>query len=230
MNDKINNLYKKAREAKSAGKDEEAYNYFKEIKALDEESWEAKFEITYYEAITSSVHGIWSASVNVLNIEKLIFNAIHKYIPDEEKDEAVHDVFKGLTYIAEKFTKDSTHHFNSLRKVFKEDHVSEHVSSLSVAAEIMYLCGDSIIATFGERYYDYAVSSWKTAIRINSSYVKFVSNKREHFKTIKKYTEKIHKYDKEYEAPAISRNEHSNKNVSEKIKMFIKNLNSKHHK
>lgn len=227
MDNNIIDLYEKARKAHKECDNDNAYKYYKEIQAIDENSWEANFEITYFEAMSAPEKNLWASSMAVLNIEKKIFNAIKHEIKEEEKILAIDDVCRGLTHIAERFVKTACNKFDRTEINLRDNYISEYVSSLSVAAEIMYLCGDSLSSTFKESQLHNAASAWKKAIEINIMYIKFVSNKIDQMDTIKKYTNKIKKTDDTYKAPSIEVTSHTNRSTGYKIKKFFSRINPK---
>ena len=202
--------------ARSAIKEKDiatAYKYYKEIFDNNPSEWEANFYTVYCEAMMAKKKDFWSASISVMNIEKKIFTAIRDCIKEEEKDIAIKSVCEGFTEVSNKFTDDTNKNFAHLSHSIREEFIYDYVSTLSVSAEVMYTCGEELISTFGDRYSSHAVSAWERAIEINSSYIKYVTNKKEHFNTIHQFEHKIKKYDSTYKAPHIdvSGHEHNSK-------------------
>lgn len=226
MVDKIEDLYARARHATRECENEKAYRYYKEIQKIDANNWEANFMIIYFEAINTPANNIWAASVAVLNIENKIFCAIRDEIKEEDKEKAIKSVCDGLSQIADKFTKDAKNKFDKTYESIKSDFISEYVNNLTVAAEIMYLCGDSLNSTFKEDYISDVITAWKKAIDINTMYIKFVSNRNEIENTIKKYTTKIQKYDPGYKAPHVDLSESDEKGFTFKIKRLFGRISS----
>lgn len=218
----INLLYSQARDAREKGDKENSYKLYKEINKADPNNWEAKFYITYFDAMKASMKDFWSISIAVLNLEREIFDVIKKNINEKEEASAIEQVCKGLKEISKKFTHDTKLSFARADQSVRDESVSEYVSTLSVAAEMLYSCGDDITEKFGDKYCLLANSVWKQAIEINSSYVKYVIKREGHFATINKYVNKIQEKEKDYVAPEIRIPSDNGSSVTSKIRRLFK--------
>ena len=218
----IEALYQKAHEAKRNGDISLLIDCYKKINKIDAYSWEAKFCLTYYKAMEAEEKNFWSESIEVMNTERDIFSTLKNGIDKKEEPIAVEAVYKGICDISQKFTHDTKHNFSKKDDNAKNDSISEYVGKLSIASELLYSCGDEIEACFGDKYYSFAIDTWKKAIKINASYVKFVLNINEQQNTIDKYTEKIMKLDKEYKKPELNIPSSSGSSFASKIKNFFR--------
>lgn len=226
MND-IELLYNKARKAYESGDKETTYKTYKDIYKMDSKSLEAEFFIIYFDAMKATMKDFWSTSISVMNIERIIFASIKKKITDNNQPKAVEFVFNALCEVSKKFTHDTKHAFAKADQSVRDEFISEYVSTLSVASEMLYSCGDDLVSVYGDKYYSYAISAWKDAIKINSSYVKYVINKDEHLNTLDKYAKKIQKVEKEYVLPEFQKCINTNTNVKTKIKNLFGKLKHK---
>lgn len=222
--DNIETLYKKAHEAKQKGDITLLRQYYKSINEIDPDNWEAKFCLTYYKAMEAKEKDFWSESIAVMNVEREIFATIKKGIDKSEEPIAIKSIYTGICEISKKFTHDTKHSFARKDNETRNENISEYVGKLSIASELLYSCGDEIESCFGDKYYSYAVDTWKKAIEINTTYVKYVLNKKEHSKTIDKYAEKILKLDKDYKKPEIELLSASTSSFTSKLKKFINNF------
>lgn len=210
----LKNLYELARRAKADNNSENARKYYEQIIIKDPSSWEANFYATYYQSMQCKIGEIASASVRISNCEDTVFNLIKENVTDlDEQRKAVDEVASALISISRTL-------FNAYQK-FHDNHGSlreslattarrlrEYNNNCGAAKNIVYYGGDWIVEIFGDAYGEIASRCWELAVIQHNKMMPRVHSgtEKENADTIKKYIDKIKKYNPTYQAPKINEN------------------------
>ena len=190
----LENLYVLARRAKEDNNIENAQNYYGQILVKDPSSWEAYFYSTYYQSLGCKIGEIGMASIRISNCEDTVFNLIKDTVTDPEEQR------KAVAEVAYKLIVASGLLFDAYRNFFIELDFSvrddqEYANNCSAARDIVYNCGNLIIAIFGDAYGDIAAECWKKGVKQHNVLKSVYKNKLIHDNIIEQYNIKISKYD-----------------------------------
>jgi len=198
------NLYQIARRAKETDNYENALKYYDMILVKDPNSWEANFYVVYFRAISCKIAEIQNAAILVTNCLETVLQLIKNQIEDkEQQSKAVLDVFLSSSDISEMLFLGAYNHYIKIDGSIRSKYTQEYVYNVSAATNIMYQLGNCIENIFGT-YMFLASDSWKQAISQHSKYFHSLKNKELVLKDINAYTEKIKKYDTDFQPPKLS--------------------------
>ena len=216
--DKLNNLYKIARQARDSDDSENAARYYDMIMQEDPDSWEATFYNTYYRAMQTNIINIPSAAQSVSNCLEVVFGLIKRCENDEALQEA--DVTEVVTrvYIIGSMLEAAARDWfnNSFNRVWKQyddsvkdvyGYYSDYSKCVSEISTMLFQLGDTIMKYFpdDESLKELAISSWKEGMQysVNQSMIITEKKGKKKFNAIldKHYGIKIRQYEPDYVLP-----------------------------
>ena len=202
VSDELKNLYELARRAKTDNNTENAQKYYEQILVKDPSSWEANFYATYFQSMNCKIGQIGMAAIRISNCEDTVFKLIKKNITDfKERRKAVDEVAAKLISISRMLFNAYKNHYDGIDIQIKDRYVQEYADNCSASRDIVYNGGDWIIEIFGDEYGDIAAACWKVGVRQHNILNSVFTNKQLNADIIKKYNDKISKYDSNYQAP-----------------------------
>lgn len=203
--DELKNLYELARRAKADGNSENAQKYYSQIITKDPSSWEANFYTTYYQSMNCKIGEIGVAAMRVANCEDTVLKLIKDTVSDaEEQRKAVDEVAAKSISISSMLFNAYKNHYDGIDIQIKNRYVQEYANNCAAARDIVYTCGDQIVAVFGDTLGDIAAACWKVGVKQHNILNGVFDNKQLNADIIKSYNEKISKYDSDYQAPATN--------------------------
>lgn len=200
----LESLYKMARQAKESGSDNLALKYYEQILPIDPTSWEASFYTVYYKTVGCTIAGIHSSAILLKNTLPLVCNQINETLESRE------DRMNAGAEVAAKGVFAGEFMFNSAFEFFKNinfndrpNHTPEMLVRCLAATELIFATGDNMEVCFGDidELVDLACRAWGSGIQRMNVLMAF-SNTPANNQLVEKYTEKIKKYQPDYEAPA----------------------------
>ena len=201
----LRNLYELARRAKADGNSENAQKYYDQIIVRDPSSWEANFYTTYFQSRNCKVQEVKVAAVRISNCEDTVLTLIKENVSDpEERRNAIDEVATQSIAISKILFNAYKNYYDGLEIQKKLDHDQEYTDNCSAARDIAYTCGNQIIKIFGDEYGDIAAECWKVGVRLHNILNGAFVDKKLNADIIKRYNEKIFKYDLSYIAPVTN--------------------------
>lgn len=148
-NDKIQNLYKLARQAKDENNSAIAARYYNELVIERPDDWEAQFYSTYYTAYECKLAEISNVCSSLNARANSVLDMISKMdISDDEKKEKYTEIAQKCKSIATMFYRSADSHRAGLSSLTAELTPGEWMDS----SMIMLVCiGDTIFSTFSDR-------------------------------------------------------------------------------
>lgn len=201
----LKNLYELARRAKTDGNSENAQKYYDQILIKDPSSWEANFYSTFYQSTNCKIGEIGMAAIRVSNCEDTVLKLIKENVSDsEEQRKAVDEVAARSILIADMLFNAYKNYYDNIDIQIKNRYVQEYANNCAACRDILYTCGNQIIAVFGNAYGDIAAACWKVAVKQHNILNGVFTDKQGNASVINSYNEKIKKYDSSYIAPTTN--------------------------
>jgi len=198
--DELNNLYQIARRAKNDNNRENAAKYYDMIAMKDPTSWEAAFFSVYFRSKSTNLANSQSASISVSNMQQSVMTLIKDYVPEEEQSFAVDEVMDRSVEFSNSFANWAKDHYDDISPNIKDNYTQEFIDRFCAARDISYECGDQIEKIFGSKrdIAKMAVDAWKAGIELHKRIIPYLANKVKNEQIIASYTNKIAKYDDDY--------------------------------
>ena len=196
--EEFNNLCELARRARDNHDYDYAIEYYNQILIKDPNNWEAQFYVSFFRLIKRKIFDI-SDLENFKNQLYSILNIINEnsFDPLEARKACAVMTNEILEYVESYFEKE----FLEFKNTKSMRLIKEYCDLFIKFTDILYIYGDTVI-TFGDSFQDYALESWKTSVKIHSSFVnKIKSNKRDNKKKIENYVNKIKQFEPTYKEP-----------------------------
>lgn len=198
----LKNLYELARRAKNDNNSENAQKYYGEILIKDPSSWEANFYATYYQSMNCKIGGIGVAAVRISNCEDTVFNLIREHVTDSaEQRKAVDEVAAKLISISKMLFEAYKNHYDGISIQIKSNYTQEFINNCASCRDIVYNGGNWIVKIFGDEYGEIAADCWKLGVSQHRTLLWYLADQQGNSDVIKKYDEKILKYDSSYKIP-----------------------------
>ena len=112
--DKLQNLYKVARRAKSAGDVDQASKYYDLILQEDGNSWEASYYVAYYKTLQCTIAGISDAANYFKNIVVGVVSIIAECQNIKERTAAYKEIASATIQIGQVLFSASSNHYNNI--------------------------------------------------------------------------------------------------------------------
>lgn len=207
--DELKNLYEIARRAKDGNDIERAGKYYDMILVKDPQSWEANFFTVYFKAMSCKIAYIGYEANNLYNSIEPVLKMVCANVTDpEEQENAVKELMAHYVAAAETLYEGAADYFFGINLDFiKDNDINEYVNRVLTCTNILYFFGDAVEAIFDGKYCIASVSSWVKAIEIQIKYRRGygLSEKGKDLvkDTIDKYSNKIRKYQPDYQTPPL---------------------------
>ena len=219
--EKIENLFVAARNARETGDAETAMNHYKEISALQPNSWEALFYLAILKTSTIKYGEIANAAVTVQNCLPKVFELINTTIEDEQaKKDAVGEVADQCSTTVAWLIKASGNYYNKITQNdisfsvitaavnmdAKRKARYESADRMAKIGNIMCVCGNCIENTFGltdDFYAKHAIDCWKAMILLHFEHIKIYKVAVFTDDSIQRIAGKIKNFDSTYIVPDI---------------------------
>lgn len=206
--DEVQRLYEVARRARDNNNAENARKYYDMILVKDPSSWEANFYTVYYQSMCCKIAEIQGAAIRLSNCEDTVLNLIEDNIEDSDKKrEALEEVGGKLMTISALLFKAAKNHYDGIDAQIRFNYTQEYVNNCCAARDILYHFGDYLIEFFGDTYGDIAASCWEIGIQQHNILMPKFSNEEINEETIRRYVNKIKRFNPSYEEPEINKNE-----------------------
>ena len=202
--EKLSNLYKIARRAKDDNNSESAEKYYDMILVEDPMSWEATFYVVYFRAMQCRIAQIQSAANSITNcIDTVLKLILQNVTSQEERVQAVKEVCGKATNIACLLHNAAMDHYNHINSDIKTKYLSEMITNCYAALNICYRLGDCIYAIWpnDSDMTFLACSTWKMGVVPHKMIMEDMNKTafEYHEPIIRKYVEKIQKFDSNYD-------------------------------
>ena len=203
--DELKNLYEIARRAKDSDNNENAAKYYDMILVKDPQSWEANFYVVYFKAMACKIAGIWSAAFSLFNSIAPVTELVNKNVTDEEeRAQVIKELRLRYSLAAKMLSGAAKNHYDGIDSRIKDKYTQEYINNAAESAKILYMYGDAVEIYFEGQYGDDVVCSWKGAIEIHNQYLPYLADKESNKNQMKKYAEKIRKYEANYQLPQFN--------------------------
>lgn len=227
-NEKLQNLFIAARNARDTSDIDTAIRHYEEISAIEPNNWEAFFYLVVLKTNTVKYGEISNAAISVINCIPKVFELIVSTINNEEDKkrivkEVVDQCYKTTVWL-------ETASYNFYNEITRNDlSFSLITAAINMDAKrkaryesakrmvnignIMCLCANTIESTFGMEdkfYQNLAVTSWKKLIDVHFEHIKRCKVAVFSEESIQKFSTKIKKYDTSFEVPNIKPTEKRN--------------------
>lgn len=228
-NERLENLYLAARNARAISDEKAAIKHYEEISAMEPNSWEALFYLAILKTNTIQYGEIANAAIGVTNCLPKVFELIRTTIEDkQEQKQAVKEVVNQCSSTTAWLIKVNGNYFNALTQqknisfnVFtaamnmdsKRHARYESAQRMVNIGNIMCYCGNLVEKCFGmsDAYYrDMAVDCWKALLATHFEHIKAYQVAVFNDETIQKFAAKIRQYDAAYKVPQIKATEKRN--------------------
>lgn len=232
QNEKLQNLFTAARNARETSDEQTAIKHYEEITAIEPNSWEALFYLAVLKTNTVKYGEISNAAIGVTNCLPKVFQLINTTLQEEqEKKAAVQEVKKQCVNTAVWLLKVSGNYYNALTKsdptfsafgaAMKMDqkrHARYESAQRAVnIGNIICVCGNLIESTFGLQdafYQNLAVDCWKGMLTVHFEHIKVYKVAVFNDETVQKFSAKVKQYDATYEVPDIKPTEKRNYTIA----------------
>lgn len=222
---KIQNLFLAARNAREAGDDATAIRHYEEITVLMPNSWEALFYISVLKTNTIKYGEINNAAIRVANCLPKVFELINETVVDaEEKRNVIKEVkarcVKVTTWLIDvsgKYYNELTQSDFSLNPISaamnlenKRKEKYESANRSSNIGKILCLCGNYIekVCDMSDDFYrDLAVDCWKGALAVHFGHIQYFEVAVYTEESVQSIANKILQYEPGYVVPNIKSNE-----------------------
>ena len=203
--DELSNLYQLARRAKEDNNSTNAEKYYSQIIVKDPASWEAYFYIVYYQAVNSKISEIQQTAIKLTNCESTVLKLVKDNITSiEQQKEAVNEVVTKLWNISVNLYKSAENFYCGIYPLTTRiDYKGQFLCRCNAITNILYNLGDNIISIFGDDFGKISADSWEIGIQIHIKILKYyhLADEREsNVNIIKKYEDRIKKYNPEYQS------------------------------
>lgn len=181
--DGLENLITLARRAKAENNAENGEKFYDMMLLKSPNNWEACFYSAYYKAVNSKLADCEKAVDSVTAATGTALGLIAKYVPEDEREDAVKEIIRSSGKIAEILARG----YKSLS--FNDGY--KYGSMGSETVNIAYLCGDLTDELFGYNrdISSLAVDAWENGMRIQRDIMRSADN------VFFENAEKIRKYD-----------------------------------
>ncbi len=229
---RIENLFIAARNARDASDSETALKHYEAISAIKPDSWEALFYLTLLKTDKITNGEISNAAVSITNCIPKVFQLINTTIANEEnKKAAVQEVVDQCTEKATWLTSVNCNFYKVLTKNDLSFDILSIASNLDSKRKFTYefaereaeignilsCCGDTIELIFGlnDKFYQtHAVEAWKfMLLYIHFKCIETVKVGVYDEEFVDKYFTKIKRFDSFFELPDIKPTEKRNYNT-----------------
>ena len=205
--DRVQNLYKIARQAVSTENHTDAARYYDQIRQERPDDWEAAFYCVFETAMDSKIAQIASAGISISNNVAPVLKLIRESGFEQNKqDAAITEVVTKCQYAASVLSQAAyNHHFNIDMNI-RGQYNDEYQNQIYAACLIDYTVGDQLIAIFGETTTTTALaaSCYKSGIDIHGLALRVVAGAKLTEPILCKMREweaKAKKYDPSYSIP-----------------------------
>jgi len=204
--DKLTNLYQIARRAKNDNNAESAAKYYDMILIEDPTSWEATFYVVYFKALACKIANIQSASISVNNCIDTVLGLIKENVSGEaEQEKAINEISIRVIDISNMLYNGASNHYNKIDIQIQNKYNQEYINNAFASFNTVYYLGNLLEIYFGDKKYacELAVTAWKSGVLMHNKIINLLSDIESNRNTIKKYEDKIKKYDTSYNAPDL---------------------------
>lgn len=224
---KLNNLFQLARRAVQTNNNKAACQYYESILIEDPNSWEATLFSAYYKYLNADLSELESIANHMTKSLIFIVPQIKKTETADQTSQALNTTYKicnALSTLIYDEAKRNLQRQESQRPdtptftaalclsdlIIKQE--DEFIRNRYAAITIMYMFGNHVVAQFinNEKICKtYAVASWSKGIQMHTELIKKLDSKEEKENAkqeILKYTNRIRKYNPDYECPEINSN------------------------
>ncbi len=157
--EQLKKLYILAERARKSNNSDNAVRYYNEIMFDDPNSWEANFYLVYFKAKNTNVGSIPSVCYDLINNYQSTFELLV-----QDKGE---DIVTELNMLLDDIKRYCITIINSTRGM------QEDCMYWSKAFECLSSFGDKLVETFGAKYKDVAIKSWKETLDL---YVQIINS------------------------------------------------------
>ncbi len=239
-NERLENLFTAARNAREAANAETALKFYEEISAIDPNSWEALFYVPVLKAKNITYGEISNAAVDVTNCLSKVFEMIDTTIEDDkEKRAAAKEVVNQCGETAAWLIRASGQFYNSVTNqgsvsfgIFsaamnmdtKRNAKYESAQRMLSIAKVLTRCGKCIESTFDvndEFYKKLAAECWEVALAINFEHIKTYEVAVYDEEKLQKIVARFRKYNPSYVVPDIKPTERRNYTIKGIIMVLI---------
>ncbi len=225
---KLEKLFQAARNARDTADTETAIKHYKEISALEPNSWEALFYLVILKTKTVIYGEIGNVAISVCNCIPKVFELINKTINDEQEKKAiVEEVKKQCCETATWLVTVNARYYNELTKNdvslslitaamnldSKRKARYESAQRMVNIGNIMCICGNAIEKMFGlddKFYQNLAVDCWKGMLAAHFGHIQYYKVAVFNEESINRYAAKVRKFETTYELPDIKPTEKRN--------------------
>lgn len=238
-NEKLENLFVAARNARATSDDATAIKHYEEISALMPNNWEALFYLTVLKTNTVKYGEIANAAIKVQKCLPKVFELINTTIDDDEdKKKAVKEVANQCSRTAKWLLSASNNFYTAITK--KDPTASVMVAAVRMDSKrhakyesaqrmvqignVLCVCAnyiDSIFGAKGEFYNKLSVDCWKAMLDLHFEHIRTYKVAVFNEDTIQKFSAKIKKYDSSYEVPKMKATEKRNYTIKGIILVLI---------
>lgn len=202
------NLYEVARRAKDTNNSENALKYYDMILVKDPNSWEANFYVIYFRAFSCKIGEIQIAATNVsssiYSTLELVKNSSTDCEEKQTEEDIILEIFTRLLSISEMLYNSANSFYDGIDYQIKVDFTQEYINNVFSATNILYGFGDILLMLFGEKYGEIASEAWKSAVNMHNGFINILADKESNKNLIVEYSEKIKKYDSNYQTPHVN--------------------------
>lgn len=200
----LEELYELAREAKVSGMRAQAADYYKRIREMDPESWEAVFYADYLFARGYRRDDITKAPKLVAPAAMKALDLIEEQMP-EPKDRlaAIKEIAVAVARFGNQMRAVSMQKFLAIRLAVRYQFLPEHVERLTDTRNMLYSVGDrvEVLLEGVEEAGEYIASLWIEGVKANTDMIYYVDDKDDNRRIIRERTGRIRRYDESYTPP-----------------------------
>lgn len=190
----LENLYEIARRSIKTKNYSNALEYYNKILVKDPKSWEANFYSVFSKSHEGKIAEISNDTYNLKHVIPEALKLIKENVSYSKQQEALEEMYLQLVEICEYFN------FNTENSLIENPNsINGYKNRMQGIIDLMYSFGDEIINVFGDRFSGIAVNGWKEGNKMVTFSRKDLGSI--YFKKRNSYTEKIKKYDPNYEKP-----------------------------
>lgn len=231
-NEKLNNLFTAARNARETSDDETALKIYEEISTIDPNNWEAFFYLVVLKTNSIKYGEISNAAISVINCLPKVFELINTTIKDEqEKKNVVKEVVSQCSKTASWLITANGNFYNSITNNNLNFSVTtaavnmdakrkaryESAQRMANIGNILCACGNCIETVIGledEFYQKLAVDCWEAMLCTHFGHIKTYKVAVFNDEAINKFAAKVKQYKPSYELPDIKPTEKRNYNIA----------------